>query len=197
MEGKYMMLPAHQATEKNGGVKRIVPVGSKRVLDILFEGIMSAPENSLLSRVHAHDPLLKKVEEVIKSKATKKLRESGSLIMGRKKTVPDFETSVVKLSNDDKGESTSILKDDDAAKFAQMMEKNFALKKFLENKVDVSKFEVKIAPLMMRGIIYEVYKFYSKREGLTADQALKMLEGSTSYQPELLIEKYLPEESQG
>lgn len=197
MEDKYLLLPAHQATDKNGGVKRIVAVGSRRVLDILFESIMEAPENSLLYRVHAHDPLLIKVDEMVKSKNSRKLKESGSMVFGRRKTNQDVESSIaMRMSTEGPNEPSSPSKDEEGQRVMDFMEKNIALKKFLENKVDLSKFEVKVPPLLMKGIIFEVYKFYSKREGLGAEHALKTLQGSTSFRPELLMDKYLAEESQ-
>lgn len=196
LEDKFLLLPAHQATEKNGGVKRIAAVGARRVLDILSESILEAPENSLLYRVHAHDPLLIKVDTMVKSKNSRRLKESGSMIFGRKKTNQDVESSIaMKSSTESPNEPPSPSKDEDGHRVLNIMEKNIALKLFLGNKLDLSKFEVKIAPLLMKGIIFEVYKFYSKREGLSAEHTLKTLQGSTSFRPELLMDKYLAEDS--
>lgn len=148
--------------------KRVVPVGGKRVLDILTDSLLDASENAIVSRVKFREAWVLRAEEsdakirltLFQKKKTSKPRadepaeaaaEAGSTL----KTAPAEAEPPTEASAE---EQALVLK------MQELLERNTALRKFLQSKFDPADFRAELPSWLMKSLIFETAKFNHKRD---------------------------------
>ena len=149
--------------------KRVVAVGGKRVLDILTDAILDAAENAVVSRVRFREPWILRAEEsdlkikqtVFQKKKTRNLRPDDPAEAADPGSSPTLKTAPVLADNEAEvpAEEQALI-----LKMQELLERNTALRKFLQSKFDPSDFRAELPGWLMKSLIFETAKFNHKKD---------------------------------
>lgn len=178
--------------------KKVIAIGSMKVMDILTNSILMAPENVILNRVKPFEPWIALTEEAEERLAAKKM-------IGRQLTKMKSATSVHKLDDagadhhEDgfegtgaKAESMVDIPEETMAKIKELLKKIPAIASFFQNRFDPMKFNIQISSQQMKSLIMETARFNASKGGLPLGLALAQARSQVDF-GEPFLSKFAPE----
>lgn len=180
--------------------KKVVPIGGRRVFDILKEAIIRAPENFILNKIEPLDLWIAKTEEAYAKirhdsrRLANQSSEERSFTAGRK------EDGVVGGSRKDMSRGKTMLlslenlpevieseqTDTPKAKVQQLISSRPEIKKFFEARFDPTKFRVEVSSQQMKSLIMETARFCSSNQGNDLKKALAVARQTINLGPHFL-----------
>jgi len=149
-------------------LKRVVPVGGKPVLDILTDSILDAKENAVVCRVKFREAWILRAEDsdqkikqvVFQKKKTRTLRQD-EILEAAVDSSPTLKTapSQAEAPTDVSAEEQALV-----LKMQELLERNKALRKFLQSKFDPADFRAELPSWLMKSLIFETAKFNHKKD---------------------------------
>jgi hypothetical protein len=162
--------------------KRVMPVGDRRVFDIIKSSIVQAPYNFILDQVKPSEEWITQTElanERLMSMTKRYSRQATggkSFMLGKKDGLstdlikrPSGSGRVAGQSSEEPSESSeSEYSAETKQKIQHMIKTRPAIRRFLETRFDPSKFAVSISSQQMKSLILETARFGASCEGRDA-----------------------------
>ena len=164
--------------------KSIVPVGGKRIQEILTDLVLSAKENCILVRVTAKDRLVERIEqadEAIKKQLVQKKKTKSTNQGETAEKPPTTKTNGLTTNKMPSSQEIVDIKSDIdpyeeemKGKMSVLLEKNKALSRFIQSRFNPKDFKVNVSSSLMKSLILETARFNSKREEVDPIEFLKV-----------------------
>lgn len=201
------MIDVSDPSYKGVKMKRVVPVGGRRVFEILKAAILKSPQNFILNKIKSYETWIIQVEESYERMRRDAKRLSRQMTGGKSFASPKREdggqisfnkaSSRIILSNPSQDEiieeSDSDYSDDRKARIHELLNQKPEIKKFFEARFDPMKFKVEVSSQAMKSLIMETAKFCSNREERDIDKALAIARQTVDL-GEGFLNKFIPEE---
>jgi hypothetical protein len=180
------MVDVSDPNYKGVKMKKVVPIGGRKVLDILKNTVLRSPENFILSKIKSYEPWIFQAEEAfekLRKEARRLSRQvTGGKSFGSGKQEEGAAASLLKassrlnLSNPSNEEITeesgSDYSDDRKAKIHNLLSQKPEIRKFFEARFDPNEFKIEVPSQMMKSLIMETARFLASREERDIDKAL-------------------------